>query len=247
MMFKALTTTLLAATLLGGAAFCQAADDKAGPVAAIKKDLQSKFPDAQSMAVTKLPYGNLYEVVADSEYVFYTDEKVSFIMHGNLFDGKNQKNLTEVKMRELQKAQFDKLPFDNAIKVVKGNGKRIVAVFSDIDCPYCRRLEEEFAKITDVTIYTFLYPIDSLHPDAARKSRAVWCAPDRVKAWDDLINKKAEPKNPGTCDNPIAKTVELGAKLGVRGTPAIFFADGKRVPGLMPAEQLEKYLNGNGK
>ncbi|MBS4095748.1 MAG: DsbC family protein [Sulfuricella sp.] len=245
-MLKQFTRNLLATALLAGAALAHAADP-VNPAAAIKKDLQAKFPDAQSMVVTKLPYGNLYEAVADSEYVFYTDEKVSFILHGNLFDGKTQKNLTEVKMRELQKAQFDKLPLDSAIKVVKGNGKRVVAVFSDIDCPYCRRLEEEFAKITDVTIYTFMYPIDSLHPDAARKSRAVWCAPDRAKAWDELINKKAEPKNPGTCDNPVAKTVELGAKLGVRGTPALFFADGKRVPGMMPAEQLEKYLSGNGK
>lgn len=245
-MFKPFTRALLATVLLAGAALTQAAEP-ANPVAAIKKDLQAKFPDAKSMAVTKLPYGNLYEIVADSEYVFYTDDKVSFILHGNLFDGKNQKNLTELKMRELQKAQFDKLPFDNAIKVVKGNGKRVVAVFSDIDCPYCRRLEDELAKVTDVTIYTFMFPIDSLHPDAARKSRAVWCAPDRAKAWDDLINRKIEPKNPGTCDNPVAKTVELAEKLGVRGTPAIFFADGKRIPGAIPAEQLEKHLNGNGK
>lgn len=244
-MLKPFTRTLLATALLTGAVLAHAAEP-ANASAAVKKDLMGKFPDAKTMVVTKLPYGGLYEAVADSEYVFYTDDKVTFILHGNLFDGKSQKNLTEIKMRELQKAQFDKLPFDAAIKVVKGNGKRVVAVFSDIDCPYCRRLEDEFAKITDVTIYTFMFPIDSLHPDAARKSKAVWCSPDRAKAWDELINKKIEPKNPGTCDTPIPKLLELGEKLGVRGTPALFFADGKRVPGLIPAEQLEKHL-GNGK
>lgn len=241
-MFKFIAKRVLPAILslgiLTGVAHAGPAED------AIKKVLQGKFPEASSLAVSKIPAGNLYEVVADGDFIFYTDDKVNFILHGNLFDGKNQRNLTETRMNELHKAQFDKLPFESAIKVVKGNGKRVVAVFSDVDCPYCRRLEEELAKVTDVTVYTFLYPIDSLHPDAARKSRAVWCAPDRAKAWDDLINKKIEPKNPGTCDNPVAKNVELGTKLGVRGTPAIFFADGRRVPGLMPAEQLEKFLNG---
>lgn len=232
---------LWAAFLIGMAASSAQAG---GTEEAIRKVLQAKFPESNSLAVTKIPTGNLYEVVADGEFIFYTDDKVNFIFHGNLFDGKTQRNLTESRMRDLQKAQFDKLPLESAIKVVKGNGKRVVAVFSDVDCPYCRRLEEELAKITDVTVYTFLYPIDSLHPDAARKSRAVWCAPDRAKAWDELINKKIEPKNPGTCDNPVAKNIELGAKLGVRGTPALFFADGRRVPGLAPAEQLEKYLNG---
>ena len=233
--------TLLAAILFGMAAstaYAGATEDT------IRKALQTKFPEAQSLAISKVTAGNLYEVVADGEFIFYTDDKVNFIFHGNLFEGKSQRNLTEARMRDLQKAQFDKLPFDSAIKVVKGNGKRVVAVFSDIDCPYCRRLEDELSKVTDVTVYTFLYPIDSLHPDAARKSRAVWCAPDRAKAWDDLINKKIEPKNPGTCDNPVAKIVELGNRLGVRGTPALFFADGRRVPGLMPAEQLEKFLSG---
>jgi len=184
----------------------------------IKKSLQSKFPEARGMVVNRVTTGNLYEVVVDGEFVFYTDDKVNFILNGNLFDAKTQRNLTEARMRELQKAQFDKLPFDAAIKVVKGNGKRVMAVFSDVDCPFCRRLEDELAKVTDVTIYTFLYPIDSLHPNAAQKSRAVWCAPDRNKAWNDLITKGIEPKNPGTCDTPLPKLLELGARLGVRGT-----------------------------
>lgn len=210
----------------------------------IRKNLQTKFPEAHGLAISKVTAGNLYEVVVDGEFVFYTDDKVNFILNGNLFDSKTQRNLTEARMRELQKAQFDKLPFDSAIKVVKGNGKRVMAVFSDVDCPFCRRLEDELAKVTDVTIYTFLYPIDSLHPNAAQKSRAVWCAPDRNKAWNDLITKGIEPKNPGTCDTPLPKILELGARMGVRGTPALFFADGRRVPGLAPAEQLEKFLNG---
>jgi len=239
-MHKLLAKLALLAALVGAAAGAQAGGSEEG----IRKILQTKFPDAQSLAISKIAAGNLYEVVVENEFVFYTDDKVNFILNGNLFDGKTQRNLTEAKMRELQKAQFDKLPFDSAIKVVKGNGKRVVAVFSDVDCPFCRRLEDELSKVTDVTIYTFLYPIDSLHPHAAQKSKAVWCSPDRAKAWNDLINKGIEPKNPGTCETPLPKILELGARMGIRGTPALFFADGRRVPGLAPAEQLEKFLNG---
>lgn len=239
-MHKLLANLALLAALIGAATGAQAGGTEEG----IRKILQTKFPDAHGLVINKIPLGNLYEVVADSEFVFYTDDKVNFILNGNLFDGKTQRNLTEAKMRELQKAQFDKLPFDSAIKVVKGNGKRVVAVFSDVDCPFCRRLEDELSKVTDVTIYTFLYPIDSLHPNAAQKSKAVWCAPDRAKAWNELINKGIEPKNPGTCETPLPKILELGARMGIRGTPALFFADGRRVPGLAPAEQLEKFLNG---
>jgi len=239
-MHKFLVNLALLAALVVAATGVQAGSNEEG----IRKILQTKFPDAQSLAISKIAAGNLYEVVVENEFVFYTDDKVNFILNGNLFDGKTQRNLTEAKMRELQKAQFDKLPFDSAIKVVKGNGKRVVAVFSDVDCPFCRRLEDELAKVTDVTIYTFLYPIDSLHPNAAQKSKAVWCSPDRAKAWNDLINKGIEPKNPGTCETPLPKILELGARMGIRGTPALFFADGRRVPGLAPAEQLEKFLNG---
>ncbi|MFA7238901.1 MAG: DsbC family protein [Sulfuricellaceae bacterium] len=248
-MFKIIARSLLIATLAAGSALADvqpgAADNTAKSAdAAAKKTIHAKFPESSLLDINKLPYGNLYEVVADGEAIFYTDDKASFIFHGSLFDGKTQRNLTELKMRELTKAQFDKLPFDSAIKVVKGNGKRVLAVFSDVDCPFCKRLEDELAKVSDVTVYTFLYPIDSLHPKAAQKSKTIWCAPDRAKAWNDLLMKGIEPKNAGACDNPVAKNVELGAKLGVSGTPTLFFADGRRVPGAIPAEKLEKYLNG---
>lgn len=241
-MLKLFSKTLLVATFTAFAAIAQA--QSGGAEVVLKKALQEKFPESASLVINKLPYGNLYEVVVDAGAVLYTDDKASFIFVGNLFDGKTQRNLTEGKRLELAKAQFEKLPFESAIKVVKGNGKRVMAVFSDADCPYCKRFEDELAKVNDVTVYTFLYPIDSLHPKAAQKSKAVWCSADRVKAWNDLMHKGIEPKNAGTCETPIAKLVDLGGKLGVRGTPSLFFADGNRVPGLVPADKLELLLNG---
>ena len=122
-------------------------------------------------------------------------------------------NLTEERLRKLNRVDVGALPLDMAIKKVKGNGARKMYVFSDADCPFCAKLEQELKNVDNVTIYTFLFPIDQLHPDAARKSRMIWCAPDRVKAWDAFYESGALPDNAGDCDNPIAKTVELGAAL----------------------------------
>ena len=125
---------------------------------------------------------------------------------------------------------------------VKGDGSRKLAVFSDADCPFCARLEESLKDVNNVTIYTFLYPIDQLHPDAARKSRLIWCSPDKVKAWDEFFANGALPDNSGDCDNPVAATAVLGQKLRVSATPTLVFADGSVVPGALPAANLESEL-----
>lgn len=236
----------LMACLLSGIFFTGAAlaDVKPGVgEAAIKKSLQSKFSDAKVQSVQKTPYSGLYEVVLDGQ-LFYTDEKVGYFFVGNVIDAKSQRNLTEERMRDLTRVKFDSLPLESAIKQVKGNGSRKLAVFSDPDCPYCKKLDAELAKITDVTIYTFLYPIAGLHPQAGEKAKAVWCAPDRAKAWDELIQKGVVPQTGAKCDTPVEKIAALGAKLKITGTPTLIFADGMRVPGMVPASQLEKLLNG---
>ena len=134
---------------------------------------------------------------------------------------------------------WDQLPLDLAIKKVKGTGARKLAVFSDADCPFCARLENDLKSIDNVTIYTFLFPIDQLHPDAARKSRQIWCAPDRQKAWDAFFESGTLPDNKGDCKDPIQATAALGQKLRVTATPTLVFADGSVIPGALPAQQLE--------
>ncbi len=214
----------------------------------IKKTIETKFPGAKVQTVTKTSYAGLYEVVTEGPQIIYADEKANYLFMGAMLDLKSQKNLTEERMQKLTAVKFDALPFESAIKVVKGNGSRKIAVFADADCPYCKKFEQELANVKDITVYTFLYPIDSLHPDAGKKSKQIWCAPDRVKAWDDWMLKNTLAKNDGNCDNPVAKTVELGKKLGVNGTPTIVFADGRRVPGMVPAAKLEQMLGAqNGK
>lgn len=212
--------------------------------AAIKKNIETKFPGAKVQSITKTPYAGMYEVVVDGPQLIYSDDKAKYVFMGAVLDLDAQKNLTEERMQKLTAVKFDTLPLGDAIKVVKGNGSRKIAVFSDADCPYCKKFEQELVNVTDITVYNFLYPLEQLHPDAGKKSKQIWCAPDKVKAWDDWMMKGTLPKNDGSCDNPVAKTVQLGQKLGVQGTPTIIFADGHRVPGMVPAAKLEQLLAG---
>ena len=169
--------------------------------------------------------------------IVYTDEKFSFLIaEGHLVDSKSKKDVTTERLADLSKIDFASLPLEQAIKVVKGNGSRKMAVFSDPDCPFCKRLEQnELSNITDVTIYTFLMPLDQLHPDAANKAKAIWCSADRVKAWQDWVLNGQLPKKSSNCDAPLEKVAVLARKLGVTSTPTIFFADGKRMLGAYPA------------
>jgi thiol:disulfide interchange protein DsbC len=209
-----------------------------GEAAQVKKLLEQKFEGATVGSVTKSPYLGLYEVQFDDQIV-YTDAKVTYVFVGTVYEAATKKNLTEAKLRELSRVAFDSLPLDLAIKKVRGNGARRLAIFSDADCPFCARLENELKGIDNVTIYTFLYPIDQLHPDAARKSRIIWCASDKVKAWDAFFESGALPKNNGDCENPVAAIGQLGQKMRVTATPTLVFADGSVIPGALPAPRLE--------
>ncbi|MBN4667909.1 DsbC family protein [Pandoraea nosoerga] len=209
--------------------------------AAVQKTLGA---DAPIKSVARTPVPGLYEVAIGGE-IIYADEKAQYvILGGNLVDTKTRQNLTEARQSELNKVDFAKLPFDRAIKYVKGNGARKIAVFSDPNCPYCKRFEDTLktSKLDNITVYTFLYPV--LGPDSDAKSKAIWCAPDRLKAWHDwMLDKKAPPTAGARCDDAaIEQNVALGRQFNVTGTPTIILADGRRLPGAVPAEELEKAL-----
>ncbi len=211
--------------------------------ASVKKAVESAYPKFKVEKVTKTPYAGLYEVFMGGQ-IIYTDEKMSFLIaEGRLVDPKTKKDLTGERLDELTRIDFSTLPLNQAIKVVKGNGSRKLVVFSDVDCPFCKRLERnELVNITDVTIYTFLYPIEQLHPDAANKSKLIWCAKDRVKAWEDWILRDQLASAAGSCDVPLEKVGELARKVGVTSTPTLIFADGKRMLGAQPYKEIERML-----
>jgi len=210
--------------------------------AAVKQLLEKKFPGAAISNVAKSPYFGLYEAQFDDRVV-YTDAGVNYVVVGAIYDANTKKNLTEARQRELNRVAWDSLPLNLAFKRVKGNGTRKLAIFADADCPFCKRLEGDIRKLNDVTIYTFLFPIDQLHPDASRKSAIIWCAPDRAKAWDDFFASGKLPDNKGDCPTPIKETAALGERLHVSATPTLVFADGSVVPGAIPLAQLETEIN----
>ncbi|HEY1459503.1 MAG TPA: DsbC family protein [Casimicrobiaceae bacterium] len=228
--------------VMGMPAFAQ--DTKADDtreVAALRKLLETRFPGAQIGLVAKSPYLELYEAQLDDRLI-YTDAKAVYVFVGSIYDSVGHVNLTDLRMRELNRIDVATLPLDIALKKVKGDGSRKLYVFADADCPFCKRLESEMKGLDNVTIYTFLFPIDSLHPDSARKSARIWCAADRNKAWDEWFDSGKLPSNKGDCATPIAQTAALGQKYHVNATPTLVFADGSVIPGALPLAQLEGEL-----
>lgn len=209
----------------------------------IKHTLEGRLGGAKIDAVTKTPYLGLYEVRIGNE-IIYTDAKMAYIFSGNIIDARNMQNLTEKRLSELSSVKWENLPLDAAFKTVHGNGKRLLAVFVDPNCPYCKRFEKDLAKVDDITVYTFLYPI--LSQDSKQKAQAIWCSADKSRAWNDLmLNGKAPAE--ASCDTPIEKNLAFGQKYRITGTPTLVFANGERVPGAVSAEQLEKMLALNDK
>jgi thiol:disulfide interchange protein DsbC len=209
--------------------------------AGVRKLLESRFPGAQIGVVAKSPYFGLYEAQLDDRLI-YTDAKAVYVFVGSIYDSVGHVNLTDLRTRELNRIDVATLPVDIALKKVKGDGSRKLYVFADADCPFCKRLESEMKGLDNVTIYTFLFPIDSLHPDSARKSARIWCSADRNKAWDEWFDSGKLPSNKGDCPTPIAQTAALGQKYHVNATPTLVFADGSVIPGALPLAQLEGEL-----
>ena len=198
--------------------------------AEVKKAVEARLGKVEKMV--KAPMAGIWEVTVDGQ-IFYADDKAGYILFGNLLDMKTGKNITAER-------QFNSLPLELALKQVRGSGKNIMVTFEDPNCGYCKKLAKEILTLKDVTVYTFLLPV--LGDDSYEKSKAIWCAPDKTKVWVDWMTAgKALPATPAKCDLAgLNKSAQLGGKLRINGTPAIFFANGERVPGYMPAAEIEK-------
>ena len=232
-------TSMRHAALAATLALCAAAA-WAQDLNTIRKNLTQRLPLlGQIDEVTKSPMPGLFEVRVGTD-IFYTDAKGDFFIQGNLIDTQAKKNLTEERQEKLLVIAFDELPVKDAFTIVRGNGKRKMAIFEDPNCPYCKAFERDLQKINDVTIYMFLMPI--LGPDSTDKSKNLWCAKDRKDAWLDwMLHNKAAPA--ASCDTAaITRNVEFGKKHKITGTPTLFLADGSRIPGAMPAADVEKLL-----
>jgi thiol:disulfide interchange protein DsbC len=243
---KILAMALLAWTVAVNAQSPTPVENPTGEAAEVKALLQKKFPDVPIRHVEKTSHlGGLYEALLGDQMI-YTNKEVTHILAGALYDTRNMpngmQNLTDSRMRDLNRVDMTAIPTSYAFKRIKGKGERVLHLFSDIDCSFCERIEQTLRGIDNVTIYTYLLPLDALHPDAARKSKTIWCAEDPGKAWDAYFVTKKLPDNKGDCETPIEKVQKLAQDYGIRGTPGMIFADGTIVPGALPKDRMESEL-----
>jgi thiol:disulfide interchange protein DsbC len=205
----------------------------------IRQMLQGKYPDKGKIEhIVKTPYSGLYEILIGDQLI-YSDEQGQYLFDGSVIEVKSRVNLTEQRHSQLIAVDFDNLPLDLAVKKVKGDGKRRLALFTDPNCEYCKRLEKELTKVSDITLYLFLYPIFQGSDEIVRNVR---CANDPAKAWDDLMLTGIAPAS-ASCKTSTDKVLALGKKLRLKGTPNLIFANGMRSPGYLSVEELEKGLN----
>lgn len=222
---------LMLLLLLIPAAFAGEAD--------ISAAMKKKFPYAKLISVNKTPYAGLYEVVFDNQLV-YTDEKMSYLFSGSLIDMHTMNNLTKSREKQLYPSVFAKLPLDLALKMVKGDGSRKLAVFTDPNCSYCKKLEKEMIHLNDATVYFFIYPI---LPGSDVLAKTLWCTKDRLKTWEDHMLNGIDPKSGETCDtSAFAKVAKLANQLHVSATPTMLFEDGTLQAGTLPLDQLDSQL-----
>lgn len=225
------------------AAFSVRADEQR-----IRQVIETKLNGAKIEGVQPAPVQGLFEVRFRSDQgvqILYTDARAEKLIIGSIYETKSDRNLTEERISKLSVIKFESLPFDQAVKIQRGNGKRVLAMFSDPYCPACRQFEQALQQVDDITIYVFLFPV--IRPQLADHSKSVWCSADRSKAWLDLALRKKVPTAPATCDNPVEKTLELGRMLGVRATPTLFFQNGERVQGGLSAAALRVRLEETGR
>ncbi|AJP47286.1 hypothetical protein PG1C_00225 [Rugosibacter aromaticivorans] len=204
--------------------------------AEVKKAIEANVGKVEK--ISKAPIAGLWEVAVDGQ-IFYADDKGNYLLAGNLIELKTGKNLTAER-------QFNALPLELAVKQVRGNGKNVLVTFEDPNCGYCKKLAKELQSIKNLTLYTFLYPV--LGEDSIEKSKMIWCAQDKGRVWNDWMSSgKTLPAMPAKCDTAgLEKSTELGRKLRINGTPAMFFATGERVGGYIPAAEIEKRFNAKG-
>lgn len=216
-----------------------AASTAAVEVETVRKMFTERFPGVKVDAVKSTPFPGLFEVQIGMD-LLYTDGRVDYVMQGSLIDAQTRRDLTAESLEKLSQVAFSSLPLQHAIKQVKGDGSRTIAVFEDPNCGYCKQLHKTLKDVDNTTVYTFLFPI--LSPDSQVKARNIWCAKDQAATWRAWMLDGKVPAE-AQCDTPVDTVMALGRKLMVRGTPAIIFADGSRVNGALPLAALEKKLS----
>ena len=212
--------------------------------AAIRKALEAKIGASKIEGIQPSPIPGLFEVrvrTANGPQILYTDATGTHLIDGSIYHIASGRDLTEERLRKLTAIRFEALPLDQAVKIQRGSGRRTLVMFSDPYCPYCQQFELTLQKIDDIVVYVFMYPV--IRPQNADHSKAVWCSPDRAKAWLELAIQHKRPAAAADCDNPVEKNLELGRSLRVTSTPTLILANGERVAGGMSLADLKNALD----
>jgi thiol:disulfide interchange protein DsbC len=236
MIASAILQTSVAQPALSAASAVPIAD----ATSAMGNRLQALYPSTRFGAINPTPWPGVFEVVMGANLA-YVDESGQYFLFGHLYDMKSQRDLTAERKDSISTIDFNALPLSDAMKEVRGDGARVLAIFSDPDCPYCQKLESDIRDLTNVTIYTFLMPLVSLHPAAHTKAVSIWCATDRTAAWHAMM-RRGEAVPQAECPHPVDRNVALGERLGINGTPTLIASDGRMLPGAASKEQIETWL-----
>jgi thiol:disulfide interchange protein DsbC len=244
---RGLAAALLAGSLAAGVMYANAQAPTQANAAAqettLRRNLEQRLPTIGKIdEVRRSPIAGLYEVRVGTDLYYADAEGNNLVIGGQILDTKTKRNLTEERQDKLLAVDFESLPVKDAFTIVRGNGKRKLAVFEDPNCGYCKRFEADLQKIDNVTVYMYLYPI--LGPDSVEKSRNLWCTKDKGKAWQDwMVRSSPAPKADAACDvTALTRNREFGNKHKITGTPTLIFTDGQRVPGAIAAADVEKLL-----
>jgi thiol:disulfide interchange protein DsbC len=232
---------LLLAAILSGTSLAAGDDIPPDVAAKIRASLHERIPELKVESLHKSPVPGLYELDTGDE-LLYTNDAATVILAGRMIDTKSREDLTAARWNELHAIDFNSLPFDLAIKSVRGDGSRKLVVFADPLCPYCQLLERNLQGVTNVTIYTFLFPLETIHKGASVKAVDIWCSKDRSAAWAKWMIQKTDPGEQRCTGAPIDKLQALGQKLNIDSTPTMFTVDGKRVRGALEQKDLEQLL-----
>jgi len=222
--------------IIAGLILAVAASGALADEAAVRLLVETKLRHGATIdKVRKLPYADLYEVAirsADGPLIYYVDGAATVVIVGSMIEAESGRNLTEERLRELSAIKWSSLPFASAVTTVRGDGRRKIAVFSDPNCPYCKRFEETLAQLDDITVH-ILVPL----------AKSVWCSKDRARAWEDLMLRGIVPSSAPDCDTPVEKLVALGHRLGANSTPTWFLQNGQRFSGAMRLEDVRELLD----
>jgi len=211
----------------------------AATIANVQQTLQARFPKIHIDKIQASQWPYLYEVITDGE-LFYVDTTGNYLFYGKVMDTRTKEDLTEKRWNALNQVDFKSLPLELALKEIKGDGSRKLAVFADPHCPFCTRFIKTLGEMDNITVYTFLFPLEGLHPGATERAKLIWCAKDKVTAWHEwMLNQKDTPTT--ACNTEQMDIVkQVGDKLKINGTPTLIFEDGNRVPGAIGKDDLER-------